>query len=102
MNKRFAIFDMDGTLVDSMAFWQRLGREFLASQNITERVDEVLERIIPMTMIESAALFIQEFGLSRTQEDLAAEMNAIMERHYRSDIPLKPGVPEYLNMLRSN
>lgn len=66
MNKRFAIFDMDGTLVDSMAFWQRLGREFLASQNITERVDEVLERIIPMTMIESAALFIQEFGLSRT------------------------------------
>lgn len=25
-----------------------------------------------------------------------------MERHYRSDIPLKPGVPEYLNMLRSN
>ena len=38
MNKRFAIFDMDGTLVDSMAFWQRLGREFLASQNITERV----------------------------------------------------------------
>lgn len=47
MNKRFAIFDMDGTLVDSMAFWQRLGREFLASQNITERVDEVLERIIP-------------------------------------------------------
>ena len=85
MNKRFAIFDMDGTLVDSMAFWQRLGREFLASQNITERVDEVLERIIPMTMIESAALFIQEFGLSRTKEDLAAEMNAIMERHYRSD-----------------
>lgn len=58
MNKRFAIFDMDGTLVDSMGFWQRLGREFLASQNITERVDEVLERIIPMTMIESAALFI--------------------------------------------
>ena len=36
---------MDGTLVDSMAFWQRLGGSF-ASQNITERVDEVLERII--------------------------------------------------------
>ena len=51
-----------------------------------------------MTMMESAALFIQEFGLSRTQEDLAAEMNAIMERHYRSDIPLKTrcsGISEY-------
>lgn len=101
MNKHFAIFDMDGTLVDSMVFWQRLGREFLASRDITERVDEVLKRIIPMTMTDSAALFIREFGLPGTQEDLAAEMNAIMDRHYRFDVPLKPGVLEYLDMLRS-
>ena len=80
MNKRFAIFDMDGTLVDSMAFWQRLGREFLASQNITERVDEVLERIIPMSMIDIAGLIIQEFSLAPTKDDQAADMNAIMER----------------------
>lgn len=101
MNKHFAIFDMDGTLVDSMVFWQRLGREFLASRDITERVEEVLEQIIPMTMTESAALFIQEYGLPGTPEDLAAEMNAIMEHHYCFDVPLKPGVPEYLDKLRS-
>jgi len=51
-----------------------------------------------MTMSESAALFQQEFGLSGDPE---AEMNAMMDAHYRNDIPLKPGVREYLQMLHN-
>ena len=39
MNKPFAIFDMDGTLVDSMVYWQRLGREYLTAQGVTEGMD---------------------------------------------------------------
>ncbi len=31
MDKRFCIFDMDGTLVDSMHYWKGLGRDYLAS-----------------------------------------------------------------------
>ena len=58
MDKQFCIFDMDGTLVDSMGYWKRLGREFLAQKGVTENVEPVLERIKPMTMTESAALFI--------------------------------------------
>lgn len=100
MNKRFAIFDMDGTLVDSMAFWERLGREYLSSRGITGGVDEILERIKPMTMPESSALFIREFGIPGTPESVAEEMNAIMARHYRWDIPLKSGVCGYLENLR--
>ena len=61
MDKQFCIFDMDGTLVDSMGYWKRLGREFLAQKGVTENVEPVLERIKPMTMTESAALFIESF-----------------------------------------
>lgn len=99
MDKRFAIFDMDGTLVDSMVFWERLGREYLASKGITEGIEPVLEQIIPMTMSESSALFIEVFGIPGTPESVAAEMNAIMDKHYRTDIPLKAGVGEYLAQL---
>ncbi|MCI2056402.1 MAG: HAD family phosphatase [Oscillibacter sp.] len=99
MNKRFCIFDMDGTLVDSMVYWQRLGREFLADQGVTQNVDAVLERVKAMTITESAALFMQEFGLSGTPESIGAAMNDVMENHYRADIPLKPGVREYLDAL---
>ena len=100
MNKPFAIFDMDGTLVDSMVYWQRLGREYLNSRGVTEGVDEVLERIKAMTMAESSALFIETFGLPGTPESVMAEMNAVMDEHYRSDIPLKPGAADYLAVLK--
>ena len=100
MNKRFAIFDMDGTLVDSMVYWKHLAAEFLESKGIPEVSPAVLERIKPMTMTESAALFIQEFWLSGTPESVAAEMNAMMDQHYRRDIPLKPGVSAYLEALQ--
>ena len=99
MDKRFAIFDMDGTLVDSMVYWKHLASEFLESKGVREISPSVLERIKPMTMTESAALFIQEYNLTGTAERVAAEMNAMMDEHYRKDVPLKTGVQAYLEAL---
>ena len=96
MDKKFAIFDMDGTLIDSMGFWKNLATEYLTARGVAEIPGEILERIRPMTMSESAALFQREFGLTGDPE---AEMNAMMDAHYRNDIPLKPGVREYLENL---
>ena len=97
MDKKYAIFDMDGTLIDSMIFWKNLASEYLSSRGVKQIPENILERIKPMTMSESAALFQQEFGLSGDPE---AEMNAMMDAHYRNDIPLKSGVREYLQMLQ--
>ena len=85
MDKKYAIFDMDGTLIDSMGFWKNLAAEYLTAKGIAEIPGEILERIRPMTMSESAALFKQAFGLTG---DLEAEMNAMMDAHYRNVIPL--------------
>ena len=100
MDKKYAIFDMDGTLVDSMGYWARLSREYLGSKGVQTIPKEILERIAPMTMGESAALFVREFGLPGTAAEAEAEMNAMMEGHYRRDVPLKPGVRAYLERLR--
>lgn len=96
MDKKFAIFDMDGTIIDSMGFWKDLAAEYLRSRGIHEIPGDVLEQIKPMTMSESAALFKQRFSLSG---DVEAQMNGMMDEHYREDIPLKPGVLEYLQSL---
>ena len=96
MNKKYAIFDMDGTLIDSMGFWKNLATEYLTAKGIMQIPAEILERIKPMTMSESASLFKQEFGLTG---DVEAQMNDMMDAHYRMDIPLKPGVREYLQNL---
>ena len=96
MDKKYAIFDMDGTLIDSMIFWKNLAVEYLDSRGVKDIPEDLPERIKPMTMSESSALFRQEFGLTGDPE---AEMNAMMDAHYRNDILLKPGVREYLQML---
>lgn len=102
MNKKYAIFDMDGTLVDSMVYWRGLGREYLERKGVTEDLDEVLELIKPMTMSESAKLFVDRFGVAETPKQAEDEMNAMMEEHYRADIPLKNGVEAYLEKLHRN
>lgn len=100
MDKHFAIFDMDGTLVDSMGYWQTLEREFLISKGITEGLEEILEQTKPLTFPEAIALFATHCNLEGSHEQLAQEMLAIMEKHFREDIPLKPGVTAYLDKLK--
>ena len=101
MDKRFAIFDMDGTLIDSMGYWKTLAAEYLKTKRISTISREMSERIKPMTMSESAAYFHQEFHLPGTPETIAEEMNQMMGAHYKKDIPLKPGVKEYLYSLKN-
>ena len=98
MDEQFAIFDMDGTLIDSMVFWKNLATEYLNSKGVREIPAKILERIKPMTISESATLFQGTFGLTG---DIESEMNTMMDDHYRKDIPLKPGVREYLQRLHA-
>ena len=100
MDRNYCIFDMDGTLVDSMGCWHRLSREYLNMRGVTGDVAAMLEEIKTMTVEESAALFLQRFHLSGTPQDVMRDMNEMMAGHYRADVPAKPGVREYLNLLR--
>lgn len=102
MDKKYCIFDMDGTLVDSMGFWRELGRDYLASKGITgPEAAEVLKKIKPLTMGEAACLFRESFALAEPPQVIVDEMNEVMKRHYLYDVPLKPGVREYLERRRA-
>lgn len=99
MEKRYCIFDMDGTLVDSMGYWHALSMDFLRQYGISP-IPEQLAAIAPMTMLESARYFMDTFGLPGPPERMVGEFVAIMGRHYREDIPLKPGAGCYLSQLK--
>ena len=71
MDKKYCIMDMDGTLVDSMRYWDRLSPEYLISRGINEDTDELMERIKTMTMPEACAVLKQTFDLPETPQEIA-------------------------------
>ncbi len=99
MDKKYAIFDMDGTLVDSMGCWNVLTTEYLHRKGVREVPQEILDRTAVMTTRETLDVFIRELGVEDTPEGAERELWTVMEDHYRHDIPLKPGVREYLESL---
>ena len=103
MDKKFCIFDMDGTLVDSMGYWQRMERDYLARRGAKPgpALEELIERLKPMTLADAAKAFIAELGFSGTPQQIVDEMSAIMAENYRLRVPLKPDVKDYLTALRA-
>ncbi len=101
MNKRFAIFDMDGTLVDSMGYWQRMEREYLAGRGAPSgpELEALIARLKPMTLYDAARTVVAELGFPDTPENVVAGMNGVMRWHYERDVSLKPGAAEYLRQL---
>ena len=102
MNKKYCIFDMDGTIADSMGYWKNIEREFLVEKGIQEDVDEVLKEIQHMTIPAAMEYFISRFGFSGTVESLTEEFDGMMAEHYRKDVEIKPGAKAYLEALRAN
>ena len=100
MDKPWVIFDMDGTLIDSMKYWRNIGREYLESKGVTEDCEELLQHVKTMSMLESAAAFKEAFDFPGTPSAIAMEMENMIAEHYLTDIQLKPGAAEYVRALR--
>lgn len=93
-----AIFDMDGTLTDSMHLWIEIGRRYIESIGLTATPEQTY--MMSTMLLEPMALYMQdEFGLSDTQDELVAAMNKMVEPGYFEEVPLKDGVEAFLQAL---
>lgn len=95
-----AIFDLDGTLLDSMPVWQNVGSDYLLARGLTPP-EGLQEKLKTMSFRISAEYFVNEFPLDTTVEDLMAYWMNSVAHHYHTSIELKPYVVDYLQQLQA-
>lgn len=95
---RGAIFDVDGTLLDSMGIWDTIGEDYLRSLGYEPR-EKLNERFRTMSLPEAAAYYISEYGVPLTAEEICRQVNARIERFYREEAALKFGAADFIKRL---
>lgn len=95
------IFDLDGTIIDSMPLWYNVDRIFLSEHGITapENISEIVKK---MTVEQSSKYFLDTFKLKVSQQQIIDRIEQIVAENYKYTIPLKAGVESLINYLDSN
>jgi len=93
------IFDMDGTLIDSMPMWRNLGRNILLRRGLEPRPD-FSEAMKPLTMREGCAYCKLNYGLSESVTEIIEECFGMVRDFYETAAEPLPGVPEFLASLK--
>lgn len=100
-NINAVIFDLDGTLIDSMWIWHKIDIEYLKSKN-KEIPNNLEEELGHLSFIQTAEYFKNKFNLSDSIEEICATWNQMAYKHYSTDVNLKPGVHEFLKLLKES
>ena len=99
MRLQSAIFDMDGTLVDSMPMWRNRAEALVRSHGLIPPPD-LNRRVSGLSVVEGCALCKELCGLPGTAEQLAEEVWEQVRRFYRHEARPKPGLVRFLSVLK--
>lgn len=94
-----AIFDCDGTLVDSMPMWNALVEDTFDTYGI-EKTPELLAEAEAFNFDDMCFWFHDRFGIGESGEAVLAQMRSVVQDHYRQDILPFEGCHEFLEELR--
>ncbi len=99
-NMEAVLFDLDGTLVESMSMWGDIDVEYLKKFHLP--VPEGLQRAIEgLSMYQTAVYFKENFAIQDSLEQIMDDWNRMAYEKYTTDIPLKPGVRAFLDRLKA-
>ena len=92
------IFDLDGSLIDSMWVWTRIDEEYLDMKGFGNVDREALRvQIEGMTFHETAVFFKEHFSMPDDIEKIKADWSKMAWDKYEKEVLLKPGALEFLN-----
>ena len=94
------LFDLDGTLVDSMWIWDPIDVEFLGEYGwqVPEDLHDAIEG---MSFSETAVYFKERFSIPLSLDEIKERWNEMAMDKYLHHVPLKEGALEFLEQLRT-
>ena len=93
-----AIFDFDGTLVDSMWIWDTLGEDYLRTLG-KEPKENLTETFKTFTLEQAAEYYRAHYGVTLSVKEIVDGVNAMVEKYYENKVTLKYGVSDFLKEL---
>lgn len=101
MDYKAVIFDLDGTLFDSMRVWEKVDRIFFKKHKIPMPL-MYIENVNGLTLEEASVYTKEVCGLLETPEEITKEWKDIAYSEYKTKVNLKSGVFDYLVYLKEN
>lgn len=95
------IFDLDGTLLDSLGAWEHSGSNFVRSQGF-EPPQSLDEELVSMSLIDGANLIKARYHLPYSPQEILEMTLRPIKEHYYTDILPMPGMPELLAFLHKS
>lgn len=95
---RGAIFDLDGTLLDSMGVWSEIDQKFLAKRGLAVPPD-YMKAVSVLDFSSAAQYTIGRFGLKESPAEIVQEWREMAHHAYAHELMLKPGAAAYLKGL---
>lgn len=94
-----AIFDIDGTLIDSMKIWDNLGERYLLELGIQPEAN--LSKILyPMSLNESCIYLKKHYSLTYSTNKIKQDLLKILNDFYYFEVPSKKGITSFLTTLK--
>ncbi len=90
---KYIIFDLDGTLIDSMPTWHGTGAAFLEKHGfaVPEDIHDVVKTL---TLYQTAEYFRHDLGVPFDAQQIVDEITSYVTDAYKYTIPLRPSAKE--------
>lgn len=94
-----AVFDLDGTLLDSSWVWENVDEKFLGDRGF-QVPDDYVDEISPLGAERAAVYTIERFGLNEDKDDIVREWIEMAKKEYATEVVCKPYAKEFLEELQ--
>lgn len=92
----YSIFDVDGTILDSMEVWNTLASQYVQSLGMVpeKNLDEIIS---DMSLEQSATYLKNHYKINKQEERIISEVLNFISDFYEYEVNLMPGFKEFIS-----